>query len=187
MPNDHFETETVRAAVVDASDFVGQYSARHFGEFAHGMGPTRRFESPIEAVFWVWFQAFLSLDVRIAQEIYSFNLLPQHEVVASDGSLFRLDFAIPDFKIAVELDGHDFHERTKEQVAHRNMRDRKLQADGWTVLHISGSELWKAPLDRVEEVYGLCVRHAQAELEAKWDTAAAQRAISKSQSVAEVK
>lgn len=163
-----FSTDTVVNAILEASSFVGEYSAKRFAEYAQGCGSFRKFESPIEAVFWVWFESFRSLDVNVTNDVYNFGLVPQHEVVTSDGSLFRLDFAVPDFRIAIELDGHEFHERTKEQVAHRNTRDRKLQTDGWTVLHISGSELWRAPLDRVEEIYEVCRQRALAAIDARW-------------------
>lgn len=44
-------------------------------------------------------------------------------------------------KIIVECDGHDFHERTKEQAARDRARDRSLIADGYTVIRFTGSEL----------------------------------------------
>jgi hypothetical protein len=57
---------------------------------------------------------------------------------------YRLDFAIiGDRKVAVECDGHDFHDRTKEQAARDKSRDRRLIADGWTVLRYTGSEIHK--------------------------------------------
>jgi very-short-patch-repair endonuclease len=56
-------------------------------------------------------------------------------------------------RIAIELDGHDFHERTREQVIHRNKRDRDLQADGWLVWHVSGSEFNSSPESVVREIY----------------------------------
>jgi hypothetical protein len=87
--------------------------------------------------------------------------------VVACGNRYRLDFAIetPNHmfvelarlcrvafpKIAVEIDGHDFHERTKEQVAYRNQRDRDLQAGGWTVLHFSGTEVNRDPVRCVME------------------------------------
>ncbi len=49
-------------------------------------------------------------------------------------------FASP--KAIVECDGHDFHERTKEQAAHDKGRDRHLQSLGYYVLRFTGSELW---------------------------------------------
>ena len=38
-------------------------------------------------------------------------------------------------------DGHDFHERTREQAAHDRSRDRYFQAAGLTLLRFTGSEL----------------------------------------------
>lgn len=46
-------------------------------------------------------------------------------------------------KAVVELDGHDFHERTKEQAARDRSRDRDLMANGYQVLRFTGSEVWK--------------------------------------------
>ena len=46
-------------------------------------------------------------------------------------------------KIGVECDGHDFHEKTKEQAARDKKRDRDLQALGYRVLRFSGSEIYR--------------------------------------------
>lgn len=43
--------------------------------------------------------------------------------------------------LVVECDGHDFHERTKEQAARDRSRDRRAQAWGATVFRFTGSEL----------------------------------------------
>lgn len=48
-------------------------------------------------------------------------------------------------KIAIECDGHDFHERTKQQAAHDRAKDRFLQGEGLTVLRFTGSEIWAGP------------------------------------------
>lgn len=45
--------------------------------------------------------------------------------------------------IAVECDGHDFHERTKQQAAHDKRRDRVMTAGGLRVLRFTGSEIFK--------------------------------------------
>jgi very-short-patch-repair endonuclease len=69
---------------------------------------------------------------------------------------YRLDFAIivdwPSYRegaevarIVVECDGHDFHERTKEQAASDRARDRDLTANGWLVARFTGSELYRSP------------------------------------------
>jgi len=44
-------------------------------------------------------------------------------------------------RIVVEVDGHDFHQRTKQQAAHDKKRDRFFAATGLTVLRFTGSEV----------------------------------------------
>jgi len=46
----------------------------------------------------------------------------------------------------VECDGHDFHEKTKQQVTKDNRRERELQIAGWHVFRFSGSEIWNHAL-----------------------------------------
>jgi very-short-patch-repair endonuclease len=62
---------------------------------------------------------------------------------------YRLDFAILPASsligIAIELDGHDFHERTKQQAQRDKARDRYLASQGWRVLRFTGSEVWRDP------------------------------------------
>ena len=48
-------------------------------------------------------------------------------------------------KIIVECDGHDFHERTKEQAERDRSRDRHAIANGLQVMRFTGSELWRDP------------------------------------------
>lgn len=49
-------------------------------------------------------------------------------------------------QLAVECDGHDFHERTKEQARRDKGRDRKLVAAGVQVVRFTGSEIFADPL-----------------------------------------
>ncbi len=44
-------------------------------------------------------------------------------------------------QVLVECDGHDFHEKTKEQARRDKQRDRKLSAAGYQVLRFTGSEI----------------------------------------------
>jgi hypothetical protein len=50
-----------------------------------------------------------------------------------------------DTYVAVECDGHDFHEKTKAQAARDKKRDRDLQSLGWRVLRFTGSEVFRDP------------------------------------------
>lgn len=53
----------------------------------------------------------------------------------------------------IECDGHEFHERTKEQATRDRSRDRRLQDDGHRVFRFTGSEIYRNPLDCAREVY----------------------------------
>jgi hypothetical protein len=55
-------------------------------------------------------------------------------------------------QLIVECDGHDFHERTKEQAARDRERDRWAQLQGIEVFRFTGSELWKDPLGCANQV-----------------------------------
>lgn len=44
--------------------------------------------------------------------------------------------------MVVECDGHDFHEKTKDQAARDKTRDRELSKLGYKVFHYTGSEIW---------------------------------------------
>ena len=44
--------------------------------------------------------------------------------------------------IIIECDGHDFHEKTKEQAKYDKKRDRYLTNLGYKVLHFTGSEIY---------------------------------------------
>lgn len=141
---------------------MGRFLEERQGDFVGTLhGDMRRMDSPLEAAFMAWWRA-------IYYRMDSVYLCSQFEVKLS-GRSYRLDFAVRPSpydgwmsalvdhplcpKIAIELDGHDFHEKTKEQVTHRNRRDRDLQADGWIVLHVSGSEFNANPEAVATEIY----------------------------------
>jgi hypothetical protein len=53
--------------------------------------------------------------------------------------------------VIVECDGHDFHDRTKKQVARDKARDRAMVSGGDKVFRFSGSEIWKDPVQCADE------------------------------------
>lgn len=55
-------------------------------------------------------------------------------------------------RLVIECDGHQFHERTKEQAARDRSRDRWLTANGYDVFRFTGSELWRDPMACAEQV-----------------------------------
>lgn len=54
--------------------------------------------------------------------------------------------------MVIECDGHDFHERTKEQARRDKQRDRFFQSKGIKVLRFTGSEIWASPEDCAAEI-----------------------------------
>ena len=55
-------------------------------------------------------------------------------------------------RLVVECDGHQYHERTKEQAAKDRSRDRWLTAHDYDVFRFTGSELWRDPMACAEQV-----------------------------------
>lgn len=53
--------------------------------------------------------------------------------------------------LIVECDGHDFHERTKEQAAKDRARDREFQSAWFGVFRFTGSELYRDPYGKAGE------------------------------------
>ena len=98
------------------------------------------------------------------QDPYPIYIKPQEEIVTDNGK-YRVDFlisvVIPPYEqkkikhIVVECDGHEFHEKTKEQAQRDKSRDRDLQSHGYTVLRFTGSEIWRDPNKCVREVFRL--------------------------------
>jgi very-short-patch-repair endonuclease len=138
-----------------AADFHDEMTYRlSFGDEGHGL-PELAFDSPLEAVFWVWWNAAMRVSVLFRSEA----MLHRHVTVEAGGQRYNLDFVVASRKgrpgwplIAIELDGHAFHEKTLEQVTYRNQRDRALQQAGWRVFHFSFSEFTTDPVRSIWEV-----------------------------------
>ena len=198
-PNDQRTTRThwwavdvVREHVEKAADQIARFEAANFHEFMESQlgpddgGPSHfalRLESPLEALFYVWWHAMLHNSYWGSR-----LMLTTQEHIEAGGARYRLDFVVdtdPSDRerferhgfawplIAVEVDGHAFHEKTPEQVAYRNQRDRALQQAGWIVFHFSWSELTTRPEECVGEVIGVARKRYEALKQSVW---AAERA-----------
>jgi len=55
-------------------------------------------------------------------------------------------------EMIIECDGHDFHDRTKEQARKDRQRDRMLQSIGYPVSRYTGSEIWADVFGCAQEV-----------------------------------
>jgi very-short-patch-repair endonuclease len=93
--------------------------------------------SPIEQMF------LIEWKVQQIEFRHGLALVPQYEVDVK-GTPFRVDFLVrgADVSILVELDGHDFHEKTPEQAARDRARERALLlATGHRLLRFTGREV----------------------------------------------
>jgi hypothetical protein len=66
---------------------------------------------------------------------------------------FTLLFPFRVLRIDIEIDGHAFHEKTKEQVTRDKKRERWLIAHGSYVLRFSGSEIYNNPKKCWQEIF----------------------------------
>lgn len=65
---------------------------------------------------------------------------------------FRLDFQFLEHPIFIECDGHDFHERTKEQAERDRRKDRLFQEAGIPILRFTGREIFRDPMQCVTQI-----------------------------------
>lgn len=59
-------------------------------------------------------------------------------------STYRVDLMLEgngDVRLAIECDGHDYHDRTKQQAAYDRSRDRELLLCGIPTIRFTGSEI----------------------------------------------
>jgi len=83
----------------------------------------------------------------------SFLIVPQARI-----DDYRVDFLLArkvglfSWKLAVECDGHEFHERTKEQAARDKSRDRTILATGVPIMRFTGKEIWADATACAEEI-----------------------------------
>ena len=102
-------------------------------------------ESPMETLFF---------DECIRRRI---NFL----VPAVKAGPYRLDFADPENKIAVEIDGFDYHS-SKEHIVNDRKRQRDLEMMGWRIIRFAGSEVHRDVAKCVNDFIQIRRTHLQS-------------------------
>lgn len=118
-------------------------------------------ESPIEAIFNFAFDLSTIGRENRRSDIY---LISQEDIKIGNKT-YRADFLFStdecespyahfekNYKLVIECDGHEFHEKTKAQVKKDNERDMALKMAGYDVLHFSGSQIYNEPFKCAEQV-----------------------------------
>jgi very-short-patch-repair endonuclease len=147
-----------------------EHWAVRFEEECHHV--VRNCESPIERLLLAALlheskdQPFTSIHIENCEEFPERPAFDEAAFIYPQVRIgqYRADFAIWDASMPFELreprimivecDGHDFHERTKEQARRDKKRDRFFQSRGYKVLRFTGSEIYKDPTECAQEIIG---------------------------------
>ena len=129
----------------------------------------RKIISPIEQIFFATWDFYnlvnlsfigTSLYLRPQKKVGKFFLdfevdflasFINHPIKIKDSVLRTLPAKLPFW--GIELDGHEFHEKTKDQVVKDKQREREIVSSGYKVFRFSGSEVYRNPYDCVNEIY----------------------------------
>jgi very-short-patch-repair endonuclease len=129
--------------------------------------PERAMLYALALVAWEWTDGVLVRDHISAGGLINtrgvfLEIAPQTEV-----GPYRVDFLLTMrlradgerlAKMVVECDGHDFHERTKEQASRDRARDRYLQSCDLPVYRYTGSDVWKDVFRSAHDAVGELMR-----------------------------
>jgi hypothetical protein len=110
-------------------------------------------------------QSDLPSEFPLWDGIFKVLAYPQKEIKTYENT-YRADFFLcltrfwygvkedqPEWgKVVIEVDGHDFHEKTKRQASYDKKRDRSMVLEGYQVLRFTGSDIFNKPYECVEEI-----------------------------------
>lgn len=87
------------------------------------------------------------IEPQAKVKVYHVDFLVTYEIVRPDikGLLRKSRTMSVTQSIVIECDGHEFHEKTKEQAGRDKRRDRDIQEFGYPVFRFTGSEIYSDP------------------------------------------
>lgn len=126
-------------------------------------------KSPIEQIFITAFDIYILLNNK--ENIY----LIEQEEEKYKNKKYYIDFVFKaddylsnlvlrdkiknhKYKLAIECDGYEFHQKTKEQVEKDNEREFDLKMLGYDVLRFSGTQIYNNPLKCAEDTYNYIIK-----------------------------
>jgi very-short-patch-repair endonuclease len=122
----------------------------------HFLIPLNFCESPAEKMLYL---CLLGEQLYAAARICGTITVVPQLTIKIKGKEFRPDFTVTvsaagkELKAIIEVDGHEFHEKTKEQARKDRARERMFVKHGYTVLRFTGQEVYEDPFRCAEEVY----------------------------------
>lgn len=116
-------------------------------------------KSPIEKIFFLAFNIVrMFRSNEFPDYVVGISVFPQFEV-ETESKKYCADFYIvvegykDEIDIIVECDGHDFHEKTKKQVAYNNEREYAIKKAGYDILRFSGSQIYENPFKCANDIF----------------------------------
>lgn len=112
-------------------------------------------ESPIERIAWL----YITENFDFLWKTGRMNLKRQMQIANYFADIYIEYYSSREewIKIVIECDGHDFHEKTKEQAARDKRRDREMTLSGYKVLRYTGSEIVSDPEQIISDIYDIMV------------------------------
>lgn len=153
--------ENVNAFLSKASDVIGRIEAERWNQDVFCELVEGGQQSPIEDLFYIAARAHCvaeftqfnpdPIERKDGEIIYpsGVHVSTQHRV-----GKYRADFLVQQFGMApedvcspviVELDGHAFHDKDKQQRSYEKRRDRDFVRAGYRVVHFTGSDVVADP------------------------------------------
>lgn len=115
--------------------------SRHDAGTAHTLGHNRRNQEPSWPEKW-WLQV-LKNEIKDQQFVTEYRF---HR--------YSIDFAWPEKKIALEIDGEQ-HQRFEQQITSDRRKDSLLKEAGWKVCRVPWKECYSSPRKFIEQVKDL--------------------------------
>lgn len=134
------------------------------------LGCTVECESPIEQLMSIELEWLATTRGRRGNDC----VVNRQSTVKGKHGNYRVDFLVCAqingvlLQVAVECDGHEFHEKTKEQASRDKARDRDLLRHGTPVLRFTGSEIHRHPWKCAREVFDYLDVEAASRERMRW-------------------
>ena len=114
-------------------------------------------ESPIEQIFITAFELYIKLTDKEFVMLFSQKPIKVGKKNYVVDFYFEKDLYVNRFntnkKIIIECDGHEFHQKTKQQVKSDNEREYALKMAGYEMIRFSGSQIYNEPFKCAEDTY----------------------------------
>jgi len=124
---------------IEIAMFAALYVEATSGELAFDI-----VETPARGVRFDWAAAPAGLSILAIESQIELTGMRPDFIVSTRGR--REKFMI------VECDGHEFHEKKKEQSTRDKARARGFQAEGYSFYPFTGSEIWRDPCACADEI-----------------------------------